>query len=75
MGYFGISQATNIQDYRKFARKNGGFKYILVIIDAFSRFAHTAPLKTKTAKESAETMDQIFEKFKFPPVMFASDKG
>ena len=50
-------------------------KYILVIIDAFSRFAHTAPLKFKTAKDSAEAMDKIFSKFKFPPVMFTSDKG
>ena len=50
-------------------------KYILVIIDAFSRFAHTAPLKTKTAKDSAEAMDKIFDTFDFPPVMFTSDKG
>ena len=50
-------------------------KYILVIIDAFSRFAYTAPLKFKTAQESAEAMDKIFQKFKFPPVMFTSDKG
>lgn len=62
-------------DYRKFSRENGGFKYILVIIDAFSRFAFTAPLKLKTAEASSLAMDKIFEKFKFPPVMFASDKG
>ena len=66
---------ADLIDYRKYSRKNGGMKYIMVIIDAFSRFAYTAPLKFKTAKESAEVMDKIFEKFKFPPVMFTSDKG
>ena len=66
---------ADLIDYRKYSRKNGGMKYILVIIDAFSRFAHTAPLKFKTAKDSAEAMDKIFSKFKFPPVMFTSDKG
>lgn len=66
---------ADLIDYRKYSRKNGGMKYILVIIDAFSRFAYTEPLKFKTAKESAEAMDKIFNKFKFPPVMFTSDKG
>lgn len=66
---------ADLIDYRKYSRKNGGMKYILVIIDAFSRFAYTEPLKFKTAKESAEAMDKIFQKFKFPPVMFTSDKG
>ena len=66
---------ADLIDYRKYSRKNGGMKYILVIIDAFSRFAYTAPLKFKTAQESAEAMDKIFQKFKFPPVMFTSDKG
>ena len=66
---------ADLIDYRKFSRENGGYKYILVIIDAFSRFAYTEPLKTKTAQESAEAMDKIFKKYKFPPVMFTSDKG
>ena len=66
---------ADLIDYRKYARKNGGMKYILVVIDAFSRFAYTEPLKFKTAQESADAMDKIFSKFKFPPVMFTSDKG
>ena len=66
---------ADLIDYRKFSRQNAGYKYILVIIDAFSRFAHTAALKTKKAEDSAAAMDTIFEKYKFPPVHFASDKG
>lgn len=62
-------------DYRKFARENKGFKYILVIIDSFSRFAHTAPLKFKTAEESAAAIDSIFSKFHDLPIFFTSDKG
>ena len=42
---------ADLIDYRKYSRKNGGMKYILVIIDAFSRFAYTAPLKFKTSAE------------------------
>ena len=62
-------------DYRKYSRFNEGFKYILVVIDAFSRFAYTAPLKFKTAEESAAAIDQIFKDFQDVPILFSSDKG
>ena len=66
---------ADLIDYRKYSRANKGFKYILVIIDAFSRFAYTAPLKFKTAEDSAIAIDSILETFLHPPVMFSSDKG
>ena len=66
---------ADLIDYRKYSRANKGFKYILVIIDAFSRFAYTAPLKFKTAEDSANAIDSILETFLHPPVMFSSDKG
>ena len=62
-------------DYRKYSRENKGYKYILVVIDSFSRFAHTAPLKFKTAEESAAAIDAIFSKFHDLPIFFTSDKG
>ena len=62
-------------DYRKYSRYNAGFKYILVIIDAFSRFAYTAPLKFKTAEECANAIDKIFQNFSDVPILFSSDKG
>lgn len=62
-------------DYRKYSRFNEGYKYILVIIDAFSRFAYTAPLKFKTAEESAKAIDKIFSDFRDVPILFSSDKG
>ena len=69
------SVMADLIDYRKYSRQNQGFKYILVIIDAFSRFAYTAPLKFKTAEDSAKAIDSIFSSFPHPPTMFSSDKG
>ena len=66
---------ADLIDYRKYSRTNKGFKYILVIIDAFSRMAYTAALKFKTAEDSANAIDSILETFLHPPVMFTSDKG
>ena len=48
---------------------------MLVMIDAFSRYAYTAPLKFKTAEDSAQAIDSILSKFLHPPTMFSSDKG
>jgi len=69
------SVMADLIDYRKYSRQNQGFKYILVVIDAFSRFAYTAPLKFKTAEDSAKALDSIFSNFLHPPTMFSSDKG
>ena len=62
-------------DYRKYSHHNKGYKYILVIIDAFSRFAYTVPLKFKTAEESAKAIDSVFDEFMDVPIFFSSDKG
>lgn len=69
------SVMADLIDYRKYSRQNQGYKYILVVIDAFSRFAYTAPLKFKTAEDSAEALDSILSNFLHPPIMFSSDKG
>ena len=66
---------ADLIDYRKLNRHNSGYKYILVMIDAFSRFAWTRPLKSKTAEECASQMDDILSNFQYNPVFFTSDKG
>ena len=58
-----------------YVRNNNGYRFILVVIDAFSRFAHTRPLKTKTAEEVSGQIDNIFAGMTYTPSYFASDKG
>ena len=66
---------ADLIDYRKLSNQNNGYKYILVMIDAFSRFAWTRPLKSKRANECAEQMDDILSNFQYNPTFFTSDKG
>lgn len=42
-----------------YARQNGGFKYILTVIDCFSKYAWAVPLKTKSAKNVVVAMEKI----------------
>lgn len=44
-----------------YARQNNGFKYILVVIDGFSKFAWAEPLKTKSASEVANAFSRILQ--------------
>ena len=59
----------------KFVRNNDGYRYILVVIDCFSRFAHTRPIKQKTAEEVSKQLDDIFGSMSHTPSYFGSDKG
>ena len=45
---------ADLIDYQQYSYQNNGFKYILVVIDAFSRVAYTRALKQKTAEQCSE---------------------
>ena len=66
---------ADLIDYKKYMWHNRPYRYVLVVIDAFSRFAWTRALKTKTAVESAEALDSILNEMQFKPRFFASDQG
>lgn len=42
-----------------YAKQNRAFKYILVVIDVFSKFVWTAPIKNKNGKEVTNAMKKI----------------
>ena len=66
---------ADLIDYKKYMWYNRPFRYVLVVIDAFSRYAWTRALKTKTAVESAEALDSILDEMPHKPRFFASDQG
>lgn len=43
-----------------YASQNKGYKYILTVIDTFSKFAWVVPLKNKTGEEVTNAMQSIF---------------
>lgn len=60
-------------DYKKMLRANDGYKYILNVIDTFSKYVWAVPLKTKTGIEVANAFQKIFEE-RFPKKLHV-DKG
>jgi len=67
---------ADLKDVSRFANKNKGMKYLLNIVDVYSRFAWVFPIKTKTTKEIAPHIRNVLEEIKqFPMLTFTSDEG
>ena len=65
---------ADLMDLHRFARVNKGFKYILIVLDVFSRYAWARPLKTKTGTETAAAFRDIFRGGRHPTKLW-TDKG
>ena len=50
-------------------------KYLLMVIDVFSKYGWIAPLKDKKTESVSSAFDEIFEKNKRKPAMLWTDKG
>jgi hypothetical protein len=55
--------------------QNDGYKYILVVIDVFTRYAWTRKLKNKTAVETAKAFKSIINDSKAKPRALWVDQG
>lgn len=58
-----------------YAKENGGFKYILVVINTFSKFVWAQPVKAKSATNVAEAMNKILKSSKAVPKNLQTDMG
>ena len=68
--------AADLVEMQPFAKYNNGFKYILMVIDVFSKYGWVAPLKTKTGAAVADALKRIIKKNQFSsPKNLWTDKG
>src|SRR5271167_666836 len=51
------------------------YKYILTVIDIFSKFSWAIPLKSKTGIEITEAFQKIFKESRRKPKKLFTDKG
>jgi transposase InsO family protein len=62
-------------EMQKFARQNKGFRYLLTIIDTFSKFAWAVPVKQKTGKEVTAAFKSVLVESGRKPKSGQSDSG
>jgi len=63
----------DIVDMQQFSKENKGFKYLLTIIDCFSKYLWVVPLKTKDSTNIVEAFKIIFQERK--PIRIQTDRG
>ena len=56
-------------------KNNRGYRYILVIIDNYSKFGWTIPLKNKYAQSLIEAFSEFFKSSKSKPNLFETGDG
>ena len=68
--------AIDLLDYsRRYITVNRNFRYALIVIDVFSRFAYGVPMKKKNAEASAAAFQIILDKAGVNPTFIVADKG
>ena len=65
--------AADLADMQAFSKFNRGIKYLLAVIDVFSKYGYLIPLKDKTGKSVTSALKTIFKERK-PEKMWV-DKG
>ena len=66
--------AADLVDMQAFSRSNKGYKYILMIIDTFSKYGWAIPLKTKSGVDVTKAFSNLWNHQK-PPQRLWTDKG
>src|SRR5579871_6654317 len=51
---------ADLADMQYYAKDNDGYKYILTVIDIFSKFAWAIPVKNKSAQTILDAFKQLF---------------
>lgn len=65
---------TDLIEIGQHAKENKGFRFILVVIDCFSKFLWLHPLRSKTAKDVSEAMESVLNQGR-RPTFIQSDAG
>ena len=65
--------AVDSIDMKAFSKDNNGIKYLLTVIDIFSKFVWIVPLKRKTGQEVANAFPRILKQRR--PNKMLIDKG
>ena len=73
-GPFSAIQADTVF-YRGYSRQNNGFKYVLAVVDIFSRKNWVRKMRTTSAEETATNLNDIISSMPYKPTRFASDQG
>lgn len=72
---FGDLFQVDLAEMQNYAKQNKGYRYILVVIDCYSKYVWTKPLKNKTGLEVSKAMKSVLTREGYSPRNLQSDHG
>ena len=66
---------ADLIDYQYYRHANKGYRYILLVIDCFTKMIYVEPLKRKTMEASATAIENILARLERFPTNFVTDAG
>lgn len=66
---------ADLWDCQKFARFNNNYRFVLFVIDSFSKFLYTVPVKNKSSSSMVPAFQKVFRMAKAKPRMLHVDNG
>jgi transposase InsO family protein len=73
VSYINEQWEIDLLDYSSFSKSNFGYKYLITIIDVFSKYLYVIPIKTKSMQEVTSKLTLLFDKVR--PTKIRSDRG
>jgi transposase InsO family protein len=73
--HFASQFQADLNDMIAHSRVNRGYRYILTVIDVFSRKGWALPLKTKSGSDIVKAFRKIFQSATTPPHTLQTDQG
>ena len=67
--------ASDLVEMQKFSKWSNGIKYLLMVIEAFSKYGWIKPLKNKKTDSVSKACEEIFKSSKRSSKMLWTDKG
>ena len=65
VGVVNIQLQMDLVDMQQWSAENEGYRYILLAVDCFSRYAYSRPLKTKQGPIVASEIKEILDEAEF----------
>ena len=66
---------ADLVDFKDYVKENGGYRYLLTVIDIFSRWGMGEPVRNKSGTAVAHALETVFNRENRMPIKLNTDKG
>ena len=66
---------ADLADFKDYTAENGQYRYLLTVIDVFSRWGMGEPVHNKSGQSVAQALENVFNRERRMPIKLCTDQG